>query len=69
MGTYALSYDGLEYGISPSAPALGQPLGVGTQYNATSVYFTTSLQTAVLTDGYYLTLPSVALQQQSYTFQ
>ena len=63
-----LDYDGVEFGISPAAPMLGMPIGQGTQYNATSVYFTTPSATAVLTEGYYVTLPNVAYQTQSYTF-
>ena len=61
-------YDGVEFGVSPPVPALGSPLGLGTQYNATSLYFTTSEATAVLTEGYYLSLPVVTYQQQSYSF-
>ena len=61
-------FDGLEFGISPSAPANGNAPGSGTQYNATSVYFTTPVTTAVLTEGYYTALPVVTYQTQSYSF-
>ena len=60
-------YDGLEFGISPAAPEAGMPPGVGTQYNATSVYFETPESTAVLTDGYFVNLPLAQYQQQYYT--
>ena len=43
-------YDGVEFNLSPSVPKLGLPVGQGTQYNATSLYFTTSETTAVLTE-------------------
>ena len=46
-----LDYDGIEFSISPPAPENGLPPGTGTQYSATSVYITTSLQVAVLTEG------------------
>ena len=45
-----LDYDGIEFNISPSAPINGAAPGNGTQYNATSVYFTTPESTAVLTE-------------------
>ena len=51
----------------PAAPVNGAAPGNGTQYNATSVYVTTSPTAAVLTDGYYLALPDPRLQAQSYT--
>ena len=63
-----LDYDGIEFNFSPSAPTNGAAPGSGTQYNTTSIHFTTSLTGAVLTEGYYLTLPALGLQTQSYTF-
>ena len=59
-------YDGVEFAISPSAPLNGLPPGQGVQYPATSLYFTTPEPTAVLTEGYYVNLPLVQFQQQSY---
>jgi hypothetical protein len=61
-------YDGIEFTISPSAPLAGYAPGNGTLYNATSLYVTASIATAVLTDGYYLNPPLATLQQQTYSF-
>ena len=62
-------YDGLEFNISPSAPVNGAPIGntAYPQYNSTSVYFTTPVTSAYLTEGYYINPPNVNLQTQSYT--
>ena len=74
-GVYTLNtaplwdYEGLEFAVSPSIPQLGRYPGSGTQYNATSLYYNAPETTAVLVDGYYVTLPLVALQQQTYSFQ
>ena len=62
---------GVGFSISPSAPQLGLAVGQGTQYNATSLFFTTPTASVntVLTEQFYTTLPSVAQQRQTYTFQ
>jgi len=60
-------YAGVEFNVSPSVPVNGVAPGVGPQYTATSLYFSTPEATAVLTDGYYTNLPVVNLQQQTYT--
>ena len=62
-----LDYDGLEFAISPSAPANGAAPGQGTQYGAVSVYMTTTAESGLLEEGNSLTQPSVQLQTQSYT--
>ena len=59
-------YDGVEFSVSPSVPENGVAPGTGTQYNATSLYYTTPEPTAVLTEGFYVNLPVVQFQQQSY---
>ena len=60
-------HDGCEFNISPPAPINGLPIGTGTQYNATTLYFTTPEPTAVLTEGYYTNLPVVSFQRQLYS--
>ena len=60
-------YDGVEFFISPSAPVNGVAPGVGVQYNATNLFFSTPEPTAVLTEGRYTSLPIVAYQMQSYS--
>ena len=64
-----LDGQGVGFSFSPAAPALGSPVGAGTQYTSTSVFFATPESTAVVTELYYTGLPSVALQTQTYTFQ
>ena len=58
--------NGIEFAINPPAPVAGLPPGYGTLYNATSLYFTTQITTAVLTEGFYLDLPLSTLQTQTY---
>ena len=73
-GTYTINtvpfvdYDGIEFSIFPSSPVNGAAPGTAPQYNATSIYVTSSSTTAVLTEGYYVTAPLASLQQQTYTF-
>ena len=62
-------FNGVEFAISPAAPVNGLPIGSGTQYSATELYFTTPEPTAVLTEGYYATMPLTTLQQQYYSFR
>ena len=57
---------GVEFNISPSAPAPGMAPGSGTQYSATWLYMATSEATAALTDGPATSMPVVTLQQQTY---
>ena len=59
--------NGIEFNISPAAPENGLPLGVGTQYTATSLYMTTPEPLAVLTEGFFTALPTVTLQRQIFT--
>ena len=63
-----LDHEGLEFSISPPAPLNGMPIGQGTQYPATTLYFSTPEPTAVLTEGYYVNLPVAQYQQQLYSF-
>ena len=63
-----LDYNGLEFSISPSAPADGAAPSSGPQYSAIQLYITTPEPTAVLTESGALTLPVVTYQQQQYTF-
>ena len=63
-----LDHEGVEFNIYPSAPVNGLAPGVGTQYNATNVYFTTPEPTAVLTEGFYVNQPIPELQVQRYFF-
>jgi hypothetical protein len=60
--------NGIEYSLSPPTPMAGLAPGQGANYSATTVYMTTLEQTAVLTDGSYVTLPLLNLQQQVYSF-
>ena len=63
-----VDYDGIEFGINPVAPQAGAAPGTGTQYNATSIYLESpQATTAVLTDGYFISLPLIQYQQQTYT--
>jgi hypothetical protein len=39
-------YEGVEFTVSPSVPAAGMAPGSGPQYNATSLYFSTTELTA-----------------------
>jgi len=60
--------NGVEFAINPPTPVNGVAPGTGVQYNATTLYFTTPEPTAVLTEGYYINLPSISYQQQTYSF-
>ena len=62
-----LDNDGLEFSVSPSIPQNGLAPGVGTQYAATTLFFTTPEPIAVLTEGFFTALPDVKLQQQVYS--
>ena len=62
-----LDHQGVEFNIVPSAPVNGLAPGVGVQYNATTVYFTTPEPSAVLTEGYFINQPLINLQYQLYT--
>ena len=56
---------------SPSPPpsqSTARPLVPASSTTATTLYFTTPEPTAVLTEGYYTTLPNVAYQVQVYSF-
>jgi hypothetical protein len=44
-------FAGVEFNVSPPVPVNGVAPGVGPQYTATSLYFSTPEPTAVLTDG------------------
>ncbi len=59
----------MEFNVSPAVPIAGAPIGnlAYPQYNSTSVYFESPINSAYLTDGYFLTAPDVTLQRQSYT--
>ena len=73
-----VDYDGIEFNISPAAPAAGLPPGQGTQYTATSVYTESRELSPVLVDGYLYPssglqvsgvgtgVPLQSLQQQQY---
>ena len=72
-----VDYDGIEFNISPAAPAAGLAPGVGTQYTATSVYTESRELSPVLVDGYFSPsggftasgptgVPVQSLQQQQY---
>ncbi len=72
-----VDYDGIEFSISPGAPAAGLAPGAGTLYNATSVYTEARELSPVLVDGYFSPsagfqvsgptgVPVLAYQQQSY---
>ena len=59
---------GVAFAITPSAPALGAPVGSGTQYSTTAVFFATTTTNVVLTELNAVTQPSVAYQSQTYSF-
>jgi hypothetical protein len=60
--------DGIGFAISPSAPVNGMPIGSSPSYSAANVFLTTTTTAAVLTDSASVSLPSITLQQQYYTF-
>ena len=59
-----LDQDGVEFSISPPAPATGAAPGTGVQYSAISLYNTAPQPNAVLVDGTFTNLPVYSLQQQ-----
>ena len=63
-----LDQDGVEFAISPPAPATGAAPGTGVQYSAISLYNSAPEPNAVLIDGTYTSLPVFALQHQTYAF-
>ena len=72
-GVYSMStapffdYDGVEFNVYPSVPIAGGRPGTNvTYYNSTSVYFESPVNSAYLTDGYFITAPNVLYQQQVY---
>ena len=73
-GVYTMStapfwdYDGVEFNVSPSIPVNGAAPGSSPVYSATSLYFSTPEPSAVLTEGYYVNLSLINLQQQVYNF-
>ena len=61
-----LSAEGVEFNISPAAPAAGMAPGSGTQYSATNLFITNSGGTPVLVDGLFTTsTPVITYQQQT----
>ena len=63
-----VDYDGIEFGITPSAPTAGAAPGTAPLYNSTSIYLESPELAAVLVDGYFITQPLVQYQQQYYSF-
>ena len=62
-----LDREGVEFSLSPSVPVNGVAPGVGVQYSATTVYYSTPEPSAVLSEGYYVNQPLINFQQQIYT--
>ena len=62
-----LDAGGVEFTLNPPAPINGLPPGTGTQFAATTVYFTAPETIAVLTEGNYVNLPLLTYRQQSFT--
>ena len=61
-------FDGIEFAISPSAPANGASPTAGILYPAINLFFSTPEPTAVLTESNTNTLPSADYQTQTYSF-
>ena len=74
-GVYSMSSapfvdgEGIGFTVSPSIPANGNAPGAGTLYSVASVRVAASAPTStgVLTEAAYVTLPLLALQQQTYS--
>ena len=64
-----LDAEGLTLNISPAAPAAGLAVGVGTQYSSVTVHLSSTSNTApLLNEGTAVSRPTMALQQQTYSF-
>ena len=57
---------GVEFGLSPAAPVNGDAPGTAQVVNATSLFVFPMPSQALLTEKFYRTLPSMAVQQQTY---
>ena len=57
---------GIEFTVSPAIPNNGLAPGIGQSYTFSKIYISAPEPMAVLTDGVYVNLPVVNLQQQMY---